>query len=170
MHDLFIAIVHFLYYNIIRTENRTQEVVNMMNAYPYTTYQQSMQNMFSQNNNYPYQQMMNNNAMRQEIIKVNGRGGAEAYQMPANSSVLLLDESAPLVWLKTTDGAGYPNLTPYSITPYSPEPSVDLHSLENRIAKLEDIINAKSDTSKSSTQQPVKQHNEYNRNAQNQKP
>ena len=42
------------------------------------------------------------------IVRVSGRPGAEAYQMAPNSEVLLLDETAPIVWLKTTDGAGYP--------------------------------------------------------------
>lgn len=64
--------------------------------------------------------------------------------MAPNSSVLLLDESAPIIWLKTTDGAGFPTLSPYSITPYKAEEPVDVHSLEERITKLEEAVNAKS--------------------------
>ena len=52
-----------------------------------------------------------------EVIRVNGKNGAEAFQMPPNSSIILLDESAPLIWLKMTDGAGYPAITPYRIEP-----------------------------------------------------
>ena len=37
--------------------------------------------------------------------------------MSPNSSIILLDESAPLIWLKMTDGAGYPTITPYRIEP-----------------------------------------------------
>lgn len=81
---------------------------------------------------------------QQQIIKVNGEPGARAYQMPANSSALLLDESAPIVWLKQTDGAGYPTLTPYRIEPYAPEPEPDYRSLVSRIEKLEGLINGKS--------------------------
>lgn len=80
-----------------------------------------------------------------QITRVNGRNGADAYRLAPNSSILLLDENDPLVWLKTTDGAGYPTVTPYTITPYQPEPTVDMNSLENRVKKLEDIINGKSD-------------------------
>lgn len=76
-----------------------------------------------------------------EVTRVNGEGGASAYQLPPNSSALLLDTTAPIVWLKTTDGAGYPSLTPYSITPYKP-----VNTLEERITKLEEMINAKSNT------------------------
>ena len=101
----------------------------------------------------PYQQPMTipsyqqyaQNAIRQEIIKVNGENGARAYNIAPNSSVLLLDEQNPIVWLKQTDGAGYPTITPYSITPFQPEPTPDMRSLEHRIEKLEEIINGKSD-------------------------
>lgn len=92
---------------------------------------------------YPYQA----NAFgfpKYEIVKVNGRGGAEAFQMAPNSSVLLLDETGPIVWLAMTDGAGYKTITPYSITPYQPEPEIDTKSLLARIEKLEAIINDKS--------------------------
>ena len=37
--------------------------------------------------------------------------------MPPNSSIILLDESAPLIWLKMTDGAGYSTITPYRKEP-----------------------------------------------------
>ena len=52
------------------------------------------------------------NQQRMEIVRVNGENGARAYQMPPNSNVLLLDESAPLVWLVQTDGAGYKTVAP----------------------------------------------------------
>ena len=75
-----------------------------------------------------------------QIIKVNGRGGAEAYQMPPNSQVLLLDETQPLLWLKQTDGAGYPSLSAYDIKPHEDAPIPDMKSLEERIAKIEEVI------------------------------
>lgn len=80
------------------------------------------------------------------ITKVSGENGARAFGMAPNSSVLLLDETAPLVWLKTTDGAGYPTLTPYTITPYQAAPPVDVNALEQRIARLEEKLNDKPDT------------------------
>lgn len=75
-----------------------------------------------------------------EIIHVNGKNGAQAFQMAPNSNVLLLDDTSPIVWLAQTDGAGYKTVTPYSITPYTPQPEVDLNNLEERIAKLEGMI------------------------------
>ena len=51
---------------------------------------------------------------KHEIVRVNGRNGVDAFQMGPNDEALLLDVSAPVVWLKTTDGAGYPTITGYS--------------------------------------------------------
>lgn len=76
----------------------------------------------------------------QQIIKVNGENGARAYQMMPNSSALLLDETAPLVWLKETDSVGYPTLSAFKIEPYVPEPQPDYKELMNRIASLEERL------------------------------
>lgn len=86
----------------------------------------------------------NSPMMRQEVVKVNGRPGAETYQLAPDSSVLLLDTSAPIVWLVQTDGAGYKSLLPYDIKPHEEKPPEDkFKSLEDRITKLEEVINAK---------------------------
>ena len=74
-------------------------------------------------------------------MRVNGKNGADTYQLPPNSSILLLDESAPIIWLKTTDGAGYATVAAYDIVPHQEEIPVDTKSLEIRISKLEEIIN-----------------------------
>ena len=117
--------------------------------------------MYNNNNNmynsyYPYlNNMALNNAsfpnQKQEIVRVNGKNGADAYQMAPNSSILLLDETAPIIWLKTTDGASYPTVTGYTITPIEtkiapPIEDKNYAELESRIAKLEEVINnGKSD-------------------------
>lgn len=98
--------------------------------------------------NNPYQQYQmpqyQQTLQKTEIIHVNGENGARAMQLLPNSNALLLDDTAPLVWLVQTDGAGYKTVTPYSITPYQPKPTVDassLASLEERIKKLEEMFN-----------------------------
>ena len=106
---------------------------------------------FNPAGNIPY-----NIAPRHEIIRVNGRNGAEAFQMAPNSQVLLLDETAPIVWLKTTDGAGYPTLLAYEITPaQTPEQKEagKYDALEKRIANLEAMINEKSNSRSSKSRQ-----------------
>lgn len=102
---------------------------------------------------YPYNQQLSQLLLqqtmpnKQEVIKVNGRGGANAFQLSPDSSALLLDTSAPIVWLVQTDGAGYKTLTAYDITPHEEEAQPDIFkSLEERIKKLEETVNAKSNT------------------------
>lgn len=88
----------------------------------------------------PYNQYM----QRTEVPRVSGRPGAEAYRMAPNSSVILLDETASLIWFKQTDSGGYPTLVPYTITPYKQASLVD--ELEMRIARLEAALNEKSNS------------------------
>ena len=76
-----------------------------------------------------------------QVVRVNGENGARAYQIGANSSALLLDDSGLLVWLVTSDGAGYKTVSAYDITPHQAAPAIDYSSLESRIQKLEEIVN-----------------------------
>lgn len=92
-----------------------------------------------------YTQNTQQYAPKSEVVKVNGRNGAEAYQLAPNSSILLLDEKEPIIWLKTTDGAGYATVTPYTIAPYTPEPPIDIKALEERIRRIEGVLNEQSD-------------------------
>ena len=90
--------------------------------------------------------------MYQQIIRVNGENGARAYQMAPNSSVLLLDENAPLVWLAQTDGAGYKTVTAYEIKPHTPEQPLDLGAIMERLEKLEEKVNAKPNNKRTNAQ------------------
>lgn len=129
----------------------------------YNPYQGIYNNMLNQQQQPLYNQPQQNNIMgaqRQQVVRVNGKNGADTYQLPPNSSILLLDQTAPIVWLKMTDGAGYPTVTPYDITPHQTEQQiqqVDLTNIEQRLTKLEDIINGqlKQQSDVESTQ-PVK--------------
>ena len=78
---------------------------------------------------------------QQQIVKVHGRSGADLYQMSPNSSALLLDESEPILYLAQTDGAGYKTITVYDIQLHQELPPVDTHSLEQRISRIEEILN-----------------------------
>ena len=79
-----------------------------------------------------------------QVVRVSGENGARAYQMGANSSALLLDESGLLVWLVTSDGAGYKTVAPYDIKPHKAEEQPDYGTLESRIKRLEEIVNGNS--------------------------
>lgn len=98
---------------------------------------------------YPQQQRF----QRQEVVKVNGENGARAYQIGANSSALLLDESGAMVWLVTTDGAGYKTVAAFDISPHEQAPAPDYESLETRIARLEEMINNGNSVNSSDAEQ-----------------
>lgn len=103
----------------------------------------------------------------QQIIQVSGENGARAYQMPPNSNALLLDDKDPIVWLVTTDGAGYKSsIKPFKLEPYTPPEPVTLNDIMNRLEQLENKINEPYITEpepepiKSNTE-PVKPYSKY---------
>lgn len=98
---------------------------------------------------------------RREVVKVNGENGARAFPMGANSSALLLDENGVIVWLVTTDGAGYKTVAPFDITPHQAAPAPDFGSLDARITRLEEKINAASYTSNVERSKPRTNQTSY---------
>ena len=114
----------------------------MYDSYGYG--QPMMQQMLMRQNDWQ-QRRPARNAPRYEVIQVNGENGARAFAMAPNSSALLMDATAPIVWLCTTDGAGYLTASPFSIAPYHPEKPVDVKTLEERIERLEAKLSEQSD-------------------------
>lgn len=117
------------------------------NPYQYPTYNTAFSN--------PYMQQQNNGlnsfqspqqAPHYEIPKVNGKNGAEMFQMSPNSQVLLLDETSPIVWVKSTDSAGFATCKPYKIEAYEEQAKQDadinaiLASYGARIGKIEEKL------------------------------
>ena len=82
----------------------------------------------------------------QQVVQANGKASIDALRMAPNSSVLIMDTTAPIVWLCTSDGLGNVTSMPYDIAQHVEEPQAD--PLEQRLAALEEqikeIINAKS--------------------------
>jgi len=75
-----------------------------------------------------------------EVIKVNGRAGVDAFQMAPNSSVLLLDTTANIVWFVQTDGAGYKTPVPFDISPHVEPPTIDAASIMDKLKAMEQEI------------------------------
>lgn len=51
-----------------------------------------------------------------QIQYVNGKQSAESYQMPVNSSVILMDSNKPRFYLKQTDASGQALIKAYDFT------------------------------------------------------
>ena len=83
-------------------------------------FQNPYASLMSQQNQY-YNQQMNNQQIfpqiqTQNLIRVNGIEGAKAYQMSANSIVSLFDANDDIMYIKSTDGAGFPSIRTFSFT------------------------------------------------------
>ena len=55
--------------------------------------------------------------LAQQLIRVTGMDGAKAYQMGPNSCVPLFDSDNDIMYIKSTDGAGFPTVRAFSFSP-----------------------------------------------------
>ena len=80
-------------------------------------FQNPYANLLAQNQYYN-PQMNNQQSFPQEqtqnLIRVNGIEGAKTYQMSANSTVALFDSNEDIMYIKTTDGAGFPSIRTFN--------------------------------------------------------
>lgn len=77
----------------------------------------------------------------QQVLQANGRASINALRMSPNSSVLIMDSTAPMVWLCTSDGLGNVTPVPYDITPHKDTPAPDFGSFESRLVAVETGLN-----------------------------
>ena len=96
-------------------------------------------------------QMQQQYIPQQQIIQVNGKASIDTMRLPPNSSVLVMDTSAPMVWMCVSDGVGRVTATPYDISVHQETEKQEAENMEKRIAKIEvaieemeEKINAKS--------------------------
>ena len=92
--------------------------------------------------NYPYNQFPQRPNMlpQQQIIQVNGKASVDTIQLAPNSSILVMDTSAPIVWMCISDGVGKVTSTPYDITVHQEKPPVDMNSIEERLLSVEAAV------------------------------
>lgn len=99
---------------------------------------------FPQQGGYQYQGMQPNALPPQQVIQANGKASIDALRMAPNSSALIMDKTAPIVWLCTSDGLGNVTSLPYDIVPHKEPAPIDVNGLEERIKRLEERLNVKS--------------------------
>lgn len=115
---------------------------------PYNQY--SINNPYMQNNqmyNNVYSQQLqqlqsqgNNVLPPQQVPQANGKASIDTLQMSPNSSILIMDTSAPIVWLCVSDGLGKVTATPYDITVHQDTPPIDIGGVEQRLTAVEEAI------------------------------
>ena len=135
-----------------------------MAAYPYQPYQANVANAYGNPynpvqtqypNTYAAQTTIAPQAPVDNLIRVTGIDGAKAYQLPPNSSIALFDSNNDIMYIKTTDGAGFPSIRSFSFTPIDTAQTVERTSdyvqrpeFDELVAQVKELINA---------QQPVQQ-------------
>ena len=93
----------------------------------------------------PYLQNQNINVLpAQQIPQANGKASIDMIRLAPNSSILIADTTAPIVWRCTSDSLGNVTSEAFDITPHKDEEQIKQESLEQRIARLEAIISEQS--------------------------
>ena len=76
----------------------------------------------------------------QQVLQANGKASIDALRMAPNSSVLIMDTTAPVVWLCATDGLGNVTATPYDIKAHVDPSVAATEGLEARVTAVENSI------------------------------
>lgn len=88
------------------------------------------------------------------LTRVTGMEGAKAYQMPPNSVAALFDDSYDIMYVKSTDGAGFPTIRVFDFFEHKEEAPVqqqpvnvenfatkqELETLENEIKQVKEML------------------------------
>lgn len=88
------------------------------------------------------------------LTRVTGIDGAKAYQMPPNSVAALFDDSYDIMYVKSTDGAGFPTIRIFDFYEHKEEKPVqqqpvnvenfatkqELETLENEIKQVKEML------------------------------
>lgn len=93
------------------------------------------------------------------LVSVTGIEGARAYQLPPNSSVPLFDANTDTLFVKTTDGAGFPTIRVFRFEEVKPEPPqtaafVTQDEFDRRMDELKELISGKQSVRKPTGKQP----------------
>lgn len=83
----------------------------------------------------------------QQVIRVNGKASVDAIRMSPDSSVIVMDSTAPMVWFCVSDGLGNVTAEPFDIFPHKEKKPED--EFEKRLAavetQLKEVLNVKPD-------------------------
>lgn len=95
-------------------------VYNQQFQQPYPDRLAQLQNQYQQVVNAPQVQPITaTQQVNQGLLWVQGEAGAKSYLVAPNTTVLLMDSESSRFYLKSTDGAGMPNLRTFEYTEVS---------------------------------------------------
>ena len=76
----------------------------------------------------------------QQVLQANGKTSVDSIRLSPNSSVLVMDTTAPVVWLCVSDSLGNVSATPYDIKAHEEPITCENQSVEDRLAVIEENI------------------------------
>ena len=88
----------------------------------------------------PYMPQARQPAM--ELTRVTGIQGAQAYQMPPNSTAALFDSGCDIMYIKTTDGAGFPTIRMFDFKLHDDPPAVPEYATKADLMALREELMA----------------------------
>ena len=76
----------------------------------------------------------------QQVLQANGKTSVDSIRLSPNSSVFVMDTTAPLIWLCVSDSLGNVSAKPYDIKPHEEPKTEEKQGIEERLAALEETI------------------------------
>ena len=101
----------------------------------------------------------NNILPPQQILQANGKQSIDALRMCPNSSVLIADNTAPIVWRCVSDGLGNVTAEPFDIIPHKTQEQIEKDNLAMSIQNIEKRLSELEGRYEQST---IKQYTESN--------
>ena len=112
----------------------------------------------------PYTYQMNQNILPpQQILQANGKASIDALRMSPNSSVLIADQTAPIVWRCISDGLGNVSAEAFDIIPHKDESQVERENMNSIIVDMNNRLKDLEAKYESFTNRTTKQRNESNK-------
>lgn len=99
----------------------------------------------------PYLNQGSNMLPPQQILQANGKASIDSLRMSPNSSVLIADSTAPIVWRCVSDGLGNVTSQAFDIVPHKTQEEIEKDNLANVIGNLEKRIKALEEQNDKST-------------------
>lgn len=90
-------------------------------------------------------QQQNNVLPAQTIPKANGKSSIDQIRMYPGSSALVMDTTAPIVWMCVSDDLGNVSSTPFDIKPHEEQPPQQQAAEQSNTAAMVSILSAMTD-------------------------
>lgn len=109
---------------------------------------------------YGYPQMNQGVLPQQQILQANGKASIDALRLAPNSSVLIADQTQPIIWRCVSDSLGNVSSQAFDITPHKDEDTIAKENLNKSITEIIDRLDRLEKSYESITSKPTKPANE----------